>query len=127
MFESLKRGGLTANPGKCVFGGCQLHNLGHIVGGGITAVPESKIKALRDIPRPMRKKQLWSFLGGIGYYRRYINGYASDSAELTPATAKGAPDRIMWSDAMVSSLNHLLQSYVKELYCMYLGRLICYF
>ena len=47
-------------------------------------MPESKIKALRDIPRPMRKKQLRSFLGGIGYYRRYINGFASDSPELTP-------------------------------------------
>ena len=70
-------------------------------------MPESKIKAIRDNPRPIRKKQLRSFLGGIGYYRRYINGFASDLAELTPATAKGAPDRIMWSDAMESSFESL--------------------
>ena len=57
----LKREGLTANPEKCVFGRCQLRYLKHIVGGGITAVPESKIKVLRDILRSMRKKQLRSF------------------------------------------------------------------
>ena len=114
VFECLKREGLTANPEKCVFGRRQLRYLGHIVGGGITAVPESKIKALRDIPRPIRKKQLRSFLGGIGYYRCYINGFASDLAELTPATAKGAPDRIMWSDAMVSSFKSLVSKLCKR-------------
>ena len=62
----------------------------------------------------MRKKQLRSFLGGIGYYRRYINGFATNSAELIPAMAKGALDRIMWSDAMVSSFESLISKLCKR-------------
>ena len=55
-----------------------------------------------------------SFLGGIGYYRRYINGFESDSTELTPAMAKGAPDRIMWSDAKVSCFESLISKLCKR-------------
>ena len=46
---------------------------GHMVGNGKLVVPEHRVAALRNFCRPDRKKELRSFLGGIGYYRQFIN------------------------------------------------------
>ena len=50
--------------------------LGHIVSeNGVQTDPE-KVKALKEWPIPTNVKTLRSFLGFIGYYRRFIKDYA---------------------------------------------------
>ena len=51
--------------------------LGHIVGNEKLDVTEYRVTPSRTFCRPDRKKELKSFLGGIGYYRQFIEGFAS--------------------------------------------------
>ncbi|RDX71454.1 putative mitochondrial protein, partial [Mucuna pruriens] len=51
--------------------------IGHIVSSrGVQAYP-NKVEAMVRWPLPINVKQLRSFLGLTGYYRRFISGYAS--------------------------------------------------
>ena len=53
----------------------------------------------RDWPRPTSKKQVKSFLGLVGYYQRFIPGFATLASPLNDLTRKALPDRIRWSKA----------------------------
>lgn len=63
---------LVANQSKCVFCKQQVSYLGHIVSVvGVTVDPE-KIKSIVSWPEPRTVKEVCSFLGLAGYYRRFI-------------------------------------------------------
>ena len=52
-------------------------------------------------------KQLRSFLGTVGYYRRFIPQFANHSSVLTPATVMGMPKQLSWSPCMHDSFIQL--------------------
>ena len=45
------------------------------------------------------KKQLRSFLGLIGFYRKYIPNFAAVASPLTDKTKKGLPNKIEWGES----------------------------
>ena len=71
--------GLTAKPIKFVWGAWQLEYLGYVVGNGKIAVPEARVRAIRNFKRPVTKKDLMSFLGTASYYQKFIPYYADNS------------------------------------------------
>ena len=75
--ERLKQFGLTANPKKCVWGVAVIDYLGHTVGRGKVRIPEVRVKALKEFRKPVTKKELKSYLGMLGYYRRFVPGFSS--------------------------------------------------
>ena len=107
ILEVLKRHGLTAKPSKCVWGARTLEYLGHIVGDGKVAVPEARVQAIRDFKRPNTKKDMRTFLGTTGYYRKFIKNYGEKSASLTKATRKDAPSMVVWSTEMINDFHNL--------------------
>ena len=92
-----REAGVMANPTKCKWGGKRMEFLGHLVGEGTMAVPEHRAEALANYSRPTTKKGLRSFLGAVGFYRRYVELLAKHTAILSPLTAKLAPSRIAWT------------------------------
>ncbi len=69
--------------------------LGHIVFElGVKANPE-KIKAMLDWPFPMNIKFLRGFLGLIGYYSKFIQGYNSIVVPLIAMLRKNA---FLWTE-----------------------------
>jgi len=97
VLERLSEAGLTANPKKCCWGGQSIEFLGHQVGGGMMALPEHRVEALSNYTKPTTKRGLRAFLGAISFYRRYVKRLASQTAVLTPLTAKAAPSRLVWT------------------------------
>ena len=75
VLKCLKEAGLTAKPSKCQFAMKQYVNLGHIVGNGIIQPESTKLKVVHKFPVPKTKKQVRTFLGLTGYYRRFIQSY----------------------------------------------------
>lgn len=48
-----------------------------------------------------------SFLGSIGYYRQFIEGYCKLSAVLLPAIRQDAPNKVHWDQRMVDAFDQL--------------------
>ena len=65
VLETLKKHDLKAKLSKCKFGQPQVEYLGNIISGKGIATDPSKIAAIANWKVPV-----------IGYYRRYIVGYA---------------------------------------------------
>jgi len=98
VLEKLKEAGLTASPKKCHWGGSCVEFLGHMIGGGKMSLPQHRVTALAKYERPRSKKGLRAFLGSVSFYRRYVDKLASQTAILTPHTAKAAPSSIVWNE-----------------------------
>ena len=107
VLTRLKEAGLTARPVKCYFGFEQISFLGHEVGHGKICPEMDKIQKLRDSRRPTTKKQLRSFLGLAGYYRKFVPNFAAVAAPLTDLTKKGTPEHLPWTDACENAMNAL--------------------
>jgi hypothetical protein len=89
VFSRIRDAGLTLNRAKCDFACAELDYLGHHVGRGKLEPRRQKVEALLAFPRPTSRKQVHSFLGLGGYYRRYIPHFASLAATLSDLLKKG--------------------------------------
>ncbi|CAF1673354.1 unnamed protein product, partial [Adineta ricciae] len=72
VFQALKEANLTLKASKCQFCRQEMHYLGHVVTSkGIKPDP-NLIKSVIEFPQPKKIKDIQSFLGLTGYYRRFI-------------------------------------------------------
>ena len=69
------------------------------MGNGEVRPEKGKIEAVADFPRPVTKKNIRSFLGLTGYYRKFISDYAMVALPLTDCTKNSAPSNIAWTNA----------------------------
>ena len=67
----------------------------------------AKLDRIREAPRPQTKKQVRSFLGLVGYYRRFIPNFAKMAVPLTDLTRKGQPNLVRWGKAQERSFTDL--------------------
>ena len=103
----LRQAGLTAKPRKCQFGMQECTYLGHVVGGGVVKPHSSKVEAVVSFPVPKTKKEVRTFLGLSGYYRKFIPGYAGVAIPLTDLTRKSAPTCVRWTSECEVAFNQL--------------------
>ena len=76
VFKQLELHGLKLKGSKCEFFKHHVNYLGHVVSDqGIQTDPE-KISALKEWPVPSNIKELRSFWGFAGYYRKFVREYA---------------------------------------------------
>ena len=114
VLNGLRAAGLTANPAKCRLGRVETAYLGYRVGRGNVQPQEDKVAAIREWPQPQTKKQVRSFLGLVGYYQRFIPGYATLASPLNDLTRKALPDRIGWTEAARGAFEMLRGALCKE-------------
>ena len=105
VFDRLRNFGLKLSPEKCSFFCKSVSYLGHIVSEDGIGCDPSKVEAVRDWPRPCNMRQLKSYLGYCGYYRRHIVAYGKISLPLTTLlkgyTRAGADKRLHTDAAAV--------------------------
>ena len=97
VLQALRKANIAARPTKCCFGFSKLEFLGHIVGGGKIMPTQDKIKAILSFKPPTTKKQVRSFIGLIGFYRKFIPNFSRYSAPITDLTKKGLPTKVKWT------------------------------
>ena len=79
----MRENGIYAKREKCYFMQKRIPFLGHYVSQkGIETDPK-KISTIKEWPEIKTKKQLMSFLGLTGYYRKFIKDYAKKALPLT--------------------------------------------
>lgn len=72
--------GLYANEGKCEFGSTAIAYLGHIISKKGVSMNPNNVKVMVDWSTPRTLRELQGFLG---YYKRFIQGYAKIAFHLT--------------------------------------------
>jgi len=82
MFAKLREVNLKLNPRKCCFAARSIAFLGHVVSREGTRPDPSKIDVIVHFPVPKTVTDVRSFLGLIGYYRNYVQGYAQLAVPL---------------------------------------------
>ncbi|TKS67456.1 Retrovirus-related Pol polyprotein from transposon 412 [Collichthys lucidus] len=91
VLHRLKEYGLKLSPEKCKFFQTSVKYLGHIVSEKGVETDPDKILALKSWPIPRNLKELKSFLGFAGYYRRFIKGYSAIAKPLNDLTRGYTP------------------------------------
>ncbi|XP_061180784.1 uncharacterized protein LOC133189428 [Saccostrea echinata] len=114
LFTRLRKAGLTARPSKCFIGYDQIDCLGHVVGDQRLKPESNKIEAIRSAPVPMTKKQVRSFLGLAGFYRKFIPNFSAIAAPLSDLTKKGQPNKVVWTDNQQRAFDTLKQMLCSE-------------
>ena len=115
VFQKLCAAGLKLKPSKCFFFREDIEYLGHVVSGkGISTNPK-KIEAVSKWPTPKTVYDVRSFLGFVGYYRRFIKNFSritkpireviTGLENLSKRTAKKT--YIEWTDAAHAAFEHL--------------------
>ena len=108
LFDRLREARLTAKPSKCHIGVEQVECLGHFVSEQGLKPNEAKVKAIVESDRPYTKKQVRSFLGLVGFYRRFIPNFSAIAAPLTELTKNKQPNKnIEWGEAQEKAFGTL--------------------
>ncbi|CAM4413476.1 unnamed protein product [Caretta caretta] len=107
VFKRIKEAGLTVQAKKCQIGLNRVTYLGHQVGQGTINPLQAKVDVIQKWPVPKSKKQVQSFLGLAGYYRRFLLQYRQIPTPLTDLTKKKQPDDIQWTEECQKAFNQL--------------------
>ncbi|CAF2043665.1 unnamed protein product [Rotaria magnacalcarata] len=112
IFDRLANAGLTLKASKCDFCRKELKYLGHLITpDGIKPDP-GLIDSVQLFPQPTKLKDLQSFLGLTGYYRKFIKNYATITEPLlvllrSSQKSKRSTNHITWSDQCHHAFNQL--------------------
>ncbi|KAF5441909.1 hypothetical protein F2P56_037141, partial [Juglans regia] len=96
---------LYAKLSNCEFWLEEVKFLGHVISQEGVAVDPSKVEAVLSWPRPSTVREIRSFLGLAGYYRRFVEGFSRLSGPLTALTRKNT--EFVWSDKCERSFQEL--------------------
>lgn len=107
IFERLREVNLKIQLDKSEFLYKEVAFLRHIITPeGIKPNP-SKLEAVLKYPIPKTVKEIKSFLGLIGYYRRFISGFAKITSPMTKCLKKG-------SKVNIDDPNYNVSNFVKN-------------
>ena len=94
VFDKLREAGLKVKERKCTLGSGSYLYLGHVVGNGLVRPMECKVEAVKTFKQPMIKKDVFSFLGLCGYYRKFIPNFSSIATPLSDLQGKVCLSRL---------------------------------
>ena len=119
VFQKLAAASLKLKPSKCFFFREEIEYLGHVVSGNGIATNPKKVEAVTKWPTPKTVYDVRSFLGFVGYYRRFIKDFSKIAKPIrevitglenqSKRTAKKTV--IEWTEAADSAFEHLKKLY----------------
>ena len=86
VLEKLKSANLSMKKSKCSFFSKEIQYLGHILSATGKQPLPSRSHAIQNMKPPVTPKQVRAFLGLVGYYRKFIKGFAKIAKLLTLLT-----------------------------------------
>ncbi|GIY87787.1 hypothetical protein CDAR_511701 [Caerostris darwini] len=96
VFQRLTAANLKLKPSKCSFLQKQITYLGHTVKEGLVLPDNKNLDSIRKALPPKTKKQVRSFLGLTGFYRRFIPNYSKTALPLTQLTKETS--KFVWGE-----------------------------
>lgn len=110
VFELLSKDQWLVKLSKCKFTRQSIAYLGHVVSANGVSTDPSKIEVVSSWPIPKDIKELHSFLGLAGYYRKFVQHFAIIARPLTDLLKKGT--LLIWTSAHTTTFETLKQALV---------------
>ncbi|GJT31936.1 putative reverse transcriptase domain-containing protein [Tanacetum coccineum] len=88
ILELLKKEELYAKFSKCEFWIPKVQFLGHVIDSKGVHVDPAKTESIKDWASPKSETENRQFLGLVGYYRRFIEGFSKMAKPMTKLTQK---------------------------------------
>lgn len=104
VFQRLRESNFKVQLNKSEFMKKETPFLGHIVTADGVKPDPNKIEAIQKFPMPQTTKEIKSFLGLLGYYRKFIPNFAKLTKPLTACLKKHA--KIEFTPAYVNCFRH---------------------
>nr|GEY39753.1 putative reverse transcriptase domain-containing protein [Tanacetum cinerariifolium] len=93
---------------------CSIHGphepvqfFGHVIDSQVIHVDPAKIKSVKDWASPKSPTEIRQFLGLVGYYRRFIEGFSKIAKPMTKLTQKKV--KFEWGDKQEAAFQLLKQ------------------
>jgi hypothetical protein len=96
VLHKLRDKQLYAKFTKCEFWLDEVHFLGHIISKGGISVDPAKVTVIVGWKIPSTVSEIRSFLGLVGYYRRFIEGFSKIAKPMTLLLVKGKEFKWTW-------------------------------
>ena len=107
VFLRFRAANLKLKPSKCELLRPRVAYLGHIVSTeGVSTYPK-KVEAVIKLPTPKCQKDVHSFLGFVGYYRRFVPDFVSVAKPLNLLTGKNI--KFQWQEQHQQAFDALRQ------------------
>ena len=105
VLETLRKKQLYAKLNKCEFWLNEVSFLGHIVSKEGIRVNLKKIEVVLDWKPPRNVTEVRSFLGLVGYYKRFVKGFSMTAAPMMRLLQKNV--KYEWSEKCQRSFDKL--------------------
>jgi hypothetical protein len=105
VLQKLRDNQLYAKFNKCEFWIGEVPFLGHIISNGRISVDPAKVKEIMEWSIPTTATEVQSFLGLVGYYRRFIKGFSKVAKPMTSLLEKGR--EFKWDEKCQDSFDQL--------------------
>jgi hypothetical protein len=110
VFELLSQDQWLVKLSKCRFAQQSISYLGHVISAQGVSTDPTKIEAVLSWPVPQNIKELRSFLGLTGYYRKFVQHYAVIARPLFDLLKKGT--LFIWTATHTTTFEALKQALV---------------
>ena len=115
VFQKLFAAGVKLKPSKCFFFREEIEYLGHVVSGKGIATNPKKVEAVAKWPTPKTVYDVRSFLGFVGYYRRFIKDFSKIAKPIrevitgleNQSKRSAKKTFVEWTEAADSAFEHL--------------------
>jgi hypothetical protein len=98
VLQRLRECKLNARPSKCKIAMGSVEFVGHRVGTDKIEPKAALVQAIETFPRPQTKRQVKSFIGLAGYYRKFVPQFSERAAVLTDLTKGRSPTKLVWNE-----------------------------
>ena len=105
MLETLKKERVYEKLSKCEFWLREVSFLGHIVSEEGIQVDPKKVEVIIEWKPPRNVTEVRSFLGLVGYYKRFVKGFSMIAAPITRLLHKNV--KFEWSEKCQVSFDKL--------------------
>ena len=106
--------GLVVRPKKCYLGYDSVTFLGFVIGDGMLRPEPEKVAKFRAVEAPSTKTGIRSFLGMLGFYRRFIPRYSEIAEPLTSLTKGKTRGSITWTPEAQAAFEQLKREITEE-------------
>jgi hypothetical protein len=113
VLKLLAQDGWKVKPSNCTFAQRSIAYLGHAISAKGVSTDPNKIKDVQAWPTPTSVKDLRSFLGLSGYYRKFVKHYGVISKPLTNLLKK--KEVFVWTTETETAFQALKQALVSAL------------